>query len=289
MENESIGYSIEEFYVALSAFDKAVCEACAVSNFTGNRYVVHYKGYSSHIFTRMCLHSQGLISALPKTRWAKRDYECWEFSLIAPHVRALMEGYLLFFYLSETPISEDEWYVKLNVMHLNDCTRRIRLHQNIKGTEDEAGCREQQAELKERLKGSEFFKELPSKLQKQLLTGKALMIPSRDELLEKRGADVGEFNAYYDLVSNYTHILPISFYRSEANGRGSGVYNQSDLSYIVLFLIKATQWLSTSTERMVELFPDAAKVKKGKKSKFPLGPKENMKNRKNTKLGHPPF
>lgn len=280
MENKSVGYSIEEFYVALSAFDKAVCEACAVSNFTGNRYAVHYKGYSSQIFTRMCLHSQGLISALPKTRWAKRDYECWEFSLIAPHVRALMEGYLLFFYLSETPISEDEWYVKLNIMHLNDCTRRIRLHQNIRSIEDEAGCREQQGELKERLQGSEFFKGLPSKLQKQLLTGKALMIPSRDEILEKLDADVGEFNAYYDLVSNYTHILPISYYRSEANGRGSGVYNQTDLFYIVLFLIKATHWLSISTERMVGLFPDAAKVRKGKKSKFPLGPKENMKNRK---------
>ncbi|WP_305819388.1 hypothetical protein [Photobacterium leiognathi] len=279
METEIVGYGIDEFYLALSAFDKAVCEACAVSNFTGNRYVVHYKGHSSRIFTRMCLHSQGLISALPKTRWAKRDYECWEFSLIAPHVRALMEGYLLFFYLSETPISEDEWFVKLNIMHLNDCTRRVRLHQNIRSAENEAGCREQQVELKERLQGSEYFKGLPVKLQKQLLTGKALMIPSRDELLEKLGADVGEFNAYYDLVSNYTHILPISYYRSEANGRGTGVQNQTDLSYIVFFLINATYWLSISTERMVELFPDAAKVRKGKRSKFSLGPKENMKNR----------
>ncbi|MGI1939147.1 hypothetical protein ACRN98_21900 [Shewanella oncorhynchi] len=280
MKNESVGYNMADFHVALSAFDKAVCEACAVSTFTGSRYVVPYKGYSSHIFTRMCLHSQALISALPKTRWAKRDYECWEFSIIAPHVRALMEGYILFFYLSEAPISEDEWYVKLNIMHLNDCTRRVRLHQNIRSVEDEAGCREQQIELKERLKGSEFFKKLPSKLQKQLLTGKALMIPSRDELLEKLDIDIGEFNAFYDIISNYTHILPISYYRSEANGRGTGVQNQTDLSYISLSLIQATHWLNVTTERMVELFPDAATVRKGKKSKFTLGPKENTKNRK---------
>lgn len=280
MENESVSYNMDDFHIALSTFDKAVCEACAVSNFTGSRYVVHYKGYSSNIFTRMCLHSQALISALPKTRWAKRDYECWEFSLIAPHVRALMEGYLLFFYLSEVPISEDEWYVKLNVMHLNDCTRRIRLHQNIRSTEDETGFREQQTELKERLKGSDFFNGLPSKLQKQLLKGNALMIPSRDELLEKLGLDIGEFNAFYDVVSNFTHILPISYYRSEANGRGTGVQNRTDLNYIVLSLIKAAHWLNISTDRMVELFPDANKVRKGKKSKFTLGPKENTKNRK---------
>ncbi|HDZ9157177.1 hypothetical protein FLL80_11270 [Vibrio cholerae] len=280
MDDESIGYTLDDFYVAMSTFDKVVCEACAVSNFTGNRYAVHYKGYSSHIFTRMCLHSVGLISALPKTRWAKRDFECWDFSLIAPHVRALMEGYLLFFYLSEIPISEDEWYVKLNVMHLNDCTRRIRLHQNMRCAEDEANFREHQVELQQRLQSSEFFNELPSKLQKQLLTGKALMIPSREELLEKLGADLGEFNAFYDVVSNYTHILPIAYYRSEANGRGSGVQNRTDLSYIVLSLLKVTHWLSVSTERMVELFPDAAKVRKGKKSRFTLGPKENTKKQK---------
>lgn len=106
------------------------------------------------------------------------------------------------------------------------------------------------------------------------------MIPSREELLEKLGADLGEFNAFYDVVSNYTHILPIAYYRSEANGRGSGVQNRTDLSYIVLSLLKVTHWLSVSTERMVELFPDAAKVRKGKKSRFILGPKENTKKQK---------
>lgn len=271
---------MDDFHFALSTFDKAVCEACAVSNFIGSRYVVHYKGYSSHIFTRMCLHAHALISALPKSRWARRDYECWDFSLIAPHVRALMEGYLLFFYLSETPTSEDEWYVKINVMNLNDCTRRVRLHENIKNTEDEEGFREQQLELKGRLQGSKYFKDLPPKIQKQLLTGKALMIPSRDELLEQLNIDVGEFNGFYDVVSNYTHILPISYYRSEANGRGTGVKNRADLSYIVASLVNSTHWLTSSTDRMVELFPDTAKVRKGKKSKFSLGPKENTKNRK---------
>jgi len=104
------------------------------------------------------------------------------------------------------------------------------------------------------------------------------MIPSRDELLEKLDIDIGEFNAFYDIISNYTHILPISYYRSEANGRGTGVQNQTDLSYISLSLIKATHWLNVTTERMVELFPDADTVRKGKKSKFTLGPKENTKN-----------
>lgn len=280
MDNQDHKYSIDDFYLALSAFDKSVCEACAVSNFTADRFVVHYKGYASHVFTRICVHSQALISALPKSRWAKRDYECWEFAIIASHVRALMEGYILFSYLSETPESEDEWYVKLNVMHLNDCVRRIRLYKNLKNEKEVQEFEIQQKEIKERLISSSYFCDLEPRLQKQLLTGKALMIPSRDQLLEKLGSDVGEFNAFYDVISNYTHILPISYYRSESNGRGTGVYNQTDLSYIILSLLKSLNWLTLSTNKMIELFPDAEKVRKGKKSKFTMGPKENMKNRK---------
>lgn len=271
-------YTLNDYHRALSNFDKAVCEACAVSNFTAGRKVEAYKGHSSHIFTRMCHHSVGLVSALPKSRWAKRDYECWEFSLVASHVRALMEGYLLFSYLSEKT-SDEEWYVKLNIMHLNDCSRRLRLHQNIRQDDDVEGFKKQQDEIKERLKSSSYFNEMAPKLQKQLLSGKALMIPSRDELLAKLNCDVGAFNGFYDIVSNYTHILPMSFYRSEPNGRGTGVLNNTDLSYIVHSLICATNWLDVATNTMVEFFPDADKVRKGKKSKLTIGPKDNLMSR----------
>ncbi|WP_318468149.1 DUF5677 domain-containing protein [Photobacterium leiognathi] len=280
MDNQEHKPSIDDYYLALNAFDKSVCEACAVSNFTADRYAVHYKGHASHVFTRICAHSMALISALPKSRWAKREYECWDFANIASHVRALMEGYILFFYLSDTPESEDEWYVKLNIMHLNDCTRRIRLYKNLNNEKEVQGFEVQKKEIKERLKKSIYFLNLEPKLQKQLLTGKALMIPSRDQMLEKLGINVGEFNTFYDVISNYTHILPISYYRNESNGRGTGVYNQTDLSYMILSLFKSSNLLNLSINRMVELFPDAQKVRKGKKSKFTIGPKENMKKKR---------
>ena len=270
-------YSIDDYHLALNAFDKAVCEACAVSNSIGNQTVSPYKGYSTSIFTRMCIHSQALISALPKSRWAKRDYECWDLSIIAPHVRALMEGFLLFSYISETPSNEDEWFVKLNVMNLNDCTRRIRVHNNIHNEGDEKGFIKSKQEIKGRLLGSDYFKALTIQTQKHILSGKALMVPSRDELLEKLDLPVGEFNAFYDVVSNYTHILPISFYRMEPNGRGSGVRNSSDLSYIIQSLNVCLTMLIPATDRLEELFPDTKKFRKGKKSKFTIGPKDNMK------------
>src|SRR5690606_14101413 len=178
------------------------------------------KGYSTGIFTRICIHSQAMISSLPKSRWAKREYECWDFSNIASHVRALMEGFLLFKYISEKPKSEQEWHVKVNLMHLNDCARLIRLHQNRYNKTDEELFRSQLNVNKKKLMGTDYFQNLPKKTQKHLLSGRAMMIPSRDDLLKKLGEEVGLFNAFYDLVSNYTHILPISFYRSKSNGRG---------------------------------------------------------------------
>ncbi|MFL7047376.1 DUF5677 domain-containing protein [Vibrio cyclitrophicus] len=277
---ESQQFDLNDYYSALSSFDKAVCEACAVSNFTADLVVANYIGHSSHVFTRLCVHSEALISSLPKSRWAKRDYESWDFSVIAAHVRAVMEGYLLFGYLAETPKSEDEWYVKLNIMHLNDCTRRIRLHANIKNSVDEQQFRLQQDELKQRLKVNGYFDSLSAQLKKNLLKGRALMIPTREELLSQLGENVGDFNAFYDAVSNYTHILPMSYYRMDSNGRGTGAYNHSDLSYIIVSLNKCTNWLVSSTDRMIEFFPNSKGVRKGKKSKFTLGPKENTRNRK---------
>lgn len=47
MRIKSVGYNIRDVHVASSTFDKAVCEARAVSKFTGSPYTLHYKGYST--------------------------------------------------------------------------------------------------------------------------------------------------------------------------------------------------------------------------------------------------
>ncbi|MCJ1958466.1 hypothetical protein MUB10_26535, partial [Klebsiella variicola] len=120
-------FSMDDFHHYLREFDKAVCEANAVSQGVGVRMAEAYKGWSTYIFSRICIHASIMISNVPKSRWAKRDYDFWDFSSIATHVRAIIEAELLFMYLAENPDSTDEWSAKLNVMHMNDCVKRIEL------------------------------------------------------------------------------------------------------------------------------------------------------------------
>ena len=116
---------------------------------------------------------------------------------------------------------------------------------------------------------------MDSTTKKQALNGKILMIPTRDMILESIGIDVGFFNGLFDLLSNHTHVLPMSFYRMEPNGRGTGMCNNADLGYTTLSLIICGNLLDAATNKMTEQFPFTEKHRQGIKSKFSPGPKEN--------------
>jgi len=259
----------------LRELDAATCEAIAVSQATAMRYVAPNVGYASYVFTRMCDVAVALMRATPLSRWTRSDFVDWHFGAVAPHARALLDGYLLFNYLIDPPESEAELKARMNVMRLNDCTRRIELHANLENYDEIAGFEIQRAELLERLKDNEYFSALPVAVQKQCLNGRFLMIDNRDAMLAKVGFEKGHFDALYDLWSQHVHILPISFYRIEPNGRGTGIENDTDRTYIAQALSVSAAVLAEVTDRMTEQFPDAGDVRQGVDSKFSPGPDAN--------------
>lgn len=278
-EEEAEGFDRDAYKDRLENLDSAVCEAIAVSQRTANRMSPMNVGYASYVFTRMCGAGISLIRAAPLSRWVRSDFEDWQFGAVAGHARSLLDGYLLFSYLIEPAKSEDELRARINVMHLNDCTRRLELHTDLGSAEDVEGFKKQQAELQDRLKDNTYFQALPGPVQKQCLNGRFLMIDSRDEMLAKVGFKKGEFDAIYDLWSQHVHILPISFYRIEPNGRGTGIENDTDRSYIAHAMEMCAAILAEATDRMVQQFPDAAEARKGVKSEFSPGPRENLPKR----------
>jgi hypothetical protein len=276
-ESKVTATSPQAYLVALGNFDEAVCEAVAVSQASAGRFVLSHHGWGTHIFTRLCGHAVSMIRAAPNSRWTKSDFDDWNFGAVAGHSRAIIEGYLLFRYIFETPASPDAWSSKLNVMHLNDCVRRIKFHTNLGSPKSVIQQLGQQAdEIRGRLTSNAYFTGLPTQTQSRCLTGDWLMILARDEMLEKAGFDKKEFYALYDLLSNHTHILPMSFYLMEPNGRGTGIENVTDRTYIAMMLEMCAEVLSDATNWMVMAFSDVAIVRHGKKSKFSPGPRENL-------------
>lgn len=263
------------YKAALEKFDAALCEAISVSQASAGRLPAANVGYASYVFTQMCGAATSMIRAAPLTRWVRSDFEDWRFGAIAGHARSLLDGFLLFNYLMEPTKSEAELKARINVMHLNDCTRRIELHKNIGFTEDIEGFEKQRAELQERLLVNEYFNSLPPAVQKNCKNGRFLTIDTRDEMLAKVGFKKGQFDALYDLWSQHVHILPLSFYRIEPNGRGTGLENDTDRSYISQALEICSGVLADATDLVVEQFPDVASVRHGVKSTFSPGPAEN--------------
>lgn len=268
--------NVELYKNLLDEFDAVVCESISMNQFTSGRYVVPHVGYGSQIFTRLCIHSECLLSAAPMSRWFKKDFHFWDLSCIAAHVRAIMEGYLLYMYISDEPLSEDEWKAKLWTLHMNDCVKRLKLMQSIGEAEKAAFFEAEQHRIREELSSNEFFLGLSAAVKKGCLNGKYLMIYPRDELVLKYELDKKVFDNMFDILSNYIHILPISFYSHEPNKRGSGLFNDADLGYLCMCLGIVITLIGRCNDRLVSHFPDAQVCRKGKKSTFSPGPKSNL-------------
>ena len=163
--------TLEQYRVALRDFDQAVCEARAVGQASSGRFEAAHVGYGTKIFARICAHATAFIRAAPKSRWTHSESENWEFAAVSGHARSIIEGYLLFNYVSKNPENDEEWSARLNVMHLNDCMRRIRVLDGLSNPHEIRQFAEQAEELRERLRDNAWFNGLDKNLQKKLLTG----------------------------------------------------------------------------------------------------------------------
>ena len=123
----------------LRNFDAAICEAMAVSQASASRVEIPTIGFCTRVFTRMCSHAIMPVTAAPKSRWCRKEFEYWDFSAIASHARAILEGYLLFLYLANAPPDEDTQRAYVQTMHMYDCKKRQILLQSFVPTDEIEG------------------------------------------------------------------------------------------------------------------------------------------------------
>jgi hypothetical protein len=231
-------------------------------------------GYATYVFARMCAHGTAAIRAVPLSRWTESDHEEWGFHLLACHARALLEGNLYFHYLM-SPTNEDleEGRARITLLQLNDCSSRLKMFAD--NPEQRKGFERQRDELVARLKTIPFFQQLAEPIKAQCLSGKKAWFMDRAKLVEMVGMEKGQFDVIWDLWSQHSHIHPMSFYRMEANGRGSGLDNDTDRTYLTTSMLISAGILEGATDKMVEVFPDVADVRRGLDSRFSPGPKSN--------------
>jgi len=264
----------EDYQAALGCLDEAVCEAIAVGQTQAGRMAGPCVGYATYVFARMCAHGTAAIRAAPLSRWVESDHDEWGFHVLACHARALLEGNLYFHYLiSPTNEDLDEGMARITLLQLNDCCSRLKMFAD--NQEQRHWFEGQRDELVARMKTIPFFQQLAQCVQAQCLSGKKAWFMDRAQLVEMVGMEKAQFDMIWDLWSQHSHIHPMSFYRMEANGRGSGLDNDTDRSYLTTAMLICAEILEVATDKMVEVFPDLADVRRGLDSKFSPGPKSN--------------
>ena len=74
--------SENDYRIALSNFDAAVCDAYAVSQAQASRLAPQNIAYATRVFNRLCAHAVSMVRASPYSRWVKADYEHWDFGAV---------------------------------------------------------------------------------------------------------------------------------------------------------------------------------------------------------------
>ena len=276
----------KDYQKHLQHLDAAICEAIAVSQACAGRQETPTVGYSTHVFVRICAHAQAMMCAAPKSRWVKREFDIWDVSTVASHARSILEGYLLFRYLADAPDNLNTQRAYVEVMHLYDCIKRIKILPHILPDEEIASFHEQAKEIATRLEGNTYFSSLDPKLKKELLAGKRMMITPQKDLIANLEIDQAEFDFFWNYLSQYTHVLSFSFHRMEPNGRGTGLENDFDRAALCMVMEFCSGLLIAAVDRLVEQFPDAANTRKGSDSKFFPGPSRQRTHKTQARAAH---
>lgn len=209
--------------------------------------------WASVILTRICSLSASVLWVCPGSVLNPRSLT-WDFESVAALCRSIFEAILTLFYFLEQ-VSEDEWRLRITLVHLADCTERIRLFHWIGSQDDLAGFVLTAVSLRAQLEANPAFKSLPVKVQTELRAGSKATLFGKGEIIKRANEDPEEALGFYRFTSNYVHCLPLGFHRTAMHKR-VGTENDVDKGYIGMNLDFIARWLGKAAERFETAFAD---------------------------------
>lgn len=260
------------YKTSLKTMDRATCEAIAVNQWTAQRFMPATVGLSTHVFGRMCSRAYATMLAAPRSRWNLRRSPHWDVSNVAPHLRSILEGYLLLHYLLSAEQDEDTQCAYVQTMHMYDCKKRMKILAKKLPEERKKWFEEQAGVISQRLKSTKTFNNLHPKTRKKILNGEIMMLRDRADVIKGSSLTQSDFDYHWNLLSQYSHLFSFSFYNVQPNGRGTGLENPFDVGAITELFQFGSKLLIASTNEMVAAFPDAEKARHGRLSQFSPGP-----------------
>lgn len=262
---------------ALREFECAVQTAIELSGeLSGRPSVTSQIFWGSVLFARLCNFSISLSKLLPGSAYSsgKAD-EIWDNSSVSSLARDIFECSLLFQYLCIDPGPPEEAAARETLMHLHDCTMRLRVFYVEDRTAERTFYEGEQARLRTLLEANAYFATLSEKRRRRFLLGRDLMFLSQDEILDLLGEDRVLFRRQYEMLSAHTHSLPMAFYKALEDGRGRGVENTAEKLYIAQSLATLARFFARACEDYREMFAEALE-ESGPEALDPIKPDDDV-------------
>jgi hypothetical protein len=204
----------EVFRKEKKRFVIAVNIAIVVSKAAAGREPSGHIVMASYVFTRMCVAADSLLYVLQRDIGKSKEVTLDHYS-IGVLARNIIESTLMFHYLSEDGVSEEEWQLRRGILNLHDATLKVRLWKSLGSKEQYDGWKTTMEEMRESLKGHSAFKVIDAERQKKLLSGQEIYVKGMRSIVKLVGFDEGYFDGMYAYLSSQVHISPSSFYRTE--------------------------------------------------------------------------
>lgn len=245
------------YMASLDVLDNVVRECMHVSHgYGGIRAPTARHVYASVLFTCLITKGVSLISLAPHSTWAAKTIEHWDYASAAVIARTMLETRLAYYYLCTDPCTDEEWQCRWNVFNLHDCTARRRLFDALGDVDQVAGFDVQAEELRDRLRGNEFFNTLPDRQRKKLLNGQTAYLKALEDIADQAGIERSRFRYLYVLLSSHVHSLPMSFYRlgGDEEERGRGLPSPIEENYTSMCHLLAAALLTATRDEVHRLF-----------------------------------
>jgi hypothetical protein len=199
------------FYRERMRFETCVDFAISVSKLSAGREANLPRLMASYVFTRTCVSADSLRYLLRRDVGESKDVTLDHYS-ISVLARNIVEASLMFHYLMEEGVSDDEWSLRGKILYLHDVTLKLRLFKSIGSTEQHEKFKQAMAELRDEIKNSPVYKGLDATRQERLLAGQELYVGGLRSTLKLAQVDANYFDGMYAYLSAQVHISPTSFF-----------------------------------------------------------------------------
>ncbi|WP_439697413.1 DUF5677 domain-containing protein [Mucilaginibacter sp. AW1-7] len=246
---------------ARNACENYVQLATTVSGSIHHQPVDDRAFWASVLFAKLCVTSVSLVQLLPGNCIFPSAFNNWDTPSVATLARNIIENYHAYFYLCIEQIPDTEWQCRLQLFNLHDCLTRKKILTDFQVIREDLPKFEQQAdELRAVLRQNNFFLTFSENEQKRLLKGEHAFYLNREAIEQRMGTGESDLKAMYRLLSVQTHTLPMSFYRTIEQRRGTGVETETELHYISMAVEYIIPYLQLATRQIIALYPAARSV-----------------------------